>query len=111
MIKYITKKHLALSNLNNIDILSKCEKICNDDIKINIKSMDIINDYKKNVIEKREQKKIFLFIEKMEKYINDKDIQNLFIRMLYRWVILLLPLHKFLIYSFIFLSLLILKSI
>ena len=66
----ITKqKSLVIGGHKNDDLLSICKKISNEDINVNIHSMDIFYDYKNksNKIQKREETVIFLTMNEMEK--------------------------------------------
>ena len=49
------EKNLALGKLNNLDLISICHKISNENLTININSIDITYNYKKtnNKIETR----------------------------------------------------------
>ena len=86
MTKFFMKSYIALGTLNNLDIIKICEKISNENLKVNIKTIDIFYEYKyqNNKTENREQKVIVITTEYMEKKLKDKDIENFFIDVTYK---------------------------
>ena len=43
------EKHIGLGTLQNLDIKALCKKISNEDIKVNIRTQDIVYNYKKKI--------------------------------------------------------------
>ena len=75
------EKHLAFGTNNNLSILELCNKINDNDIKVNIHTQDIFYDYKnkKNKISKREEIIIVVTTEQMEKRLKNPNISDYFI--------------------------------
>ena len=70
--------------MQNLDIITLCKKISNEDIKVNIRTQDIAYNYKKNKNQKREQTLIFILTDKMEELIKDNNIINFFVDVTYK---------------------------
>ena len=62
-----------------------CEKISNEEINVNIKTIDIFYDYKNNSnkIEHREEKAIILTTKLMEEFIKNEEVENYFLDITY----------------------------
>lgn len=79
------EKHIALGTINNLDIIKICEKISNENLKVNIKTIDIFYEYKyqNNKTENREQKVIGITgitTEYMKRKLKDEDVEKFFYR-------------------------------
>ena len=79
-------KYKVFGSLNNLDLLDICRKISNDDIKININTIDLVYELKKNniKIDKKAEKVIVLTTDYSEKTFNNKNIENFFIDVTYK---------------------------
>ena len=77
---------MAFGSINNLDLESICHKINNNEILVNIKTVDIFYNYKlkNNNILKREEKIIIITNENMEKRLKDNSIDNYFIDVTYK---------------------------
>ena len=73
------EKHLVYDTTNNLSILELCNKINDNEIKVNIHSQNIYYKNKKNKIIKREEKIIVVTTEQMEKRLKDPKISDYFI--------------------------------
>ena len=85
----ITKqKFLIVGGHKNEDLLTVCKKLSNDDITINVHSVDIFYNYenKNKKIIKREETVIILTTYDMEKKFKDEKIENYFIDVTYKIV-------------------------
>ena len=74
------EKHKAFGTINTLDLYELCQKISNDDFKINVKALDVFYEYekKKNEKIKREEKLIFIASELMKVKLKDNNINNYF---------------------------------
>ena len=71
-----------------MDLFEICKKISNGDKKINIKSLNVFYEYKKDKNEKtkREQRLIFITSESMENKLKVSNVDNYFEEITYRIV-------------------------
>ena len=85
------EKYNVFGDINKMSIETLCDKISDNNIKVNNKTIDIFYDYnEKNKIIKREERVIILTTETMEKNLKDPNISNFFIDVTYR----IIPLHN-----------------
>ena len=64
-----------------------CNKISNDDLIVNVRTLDIFYEYEcKNKKNKREEKAIFITYKDMETKLYDVNIDNFFIDVTYKIV-------------------------
>ena len=70
------EKNYAFGTSRNLDMDKLCVKIANEEINVNIKTIDIFYDYKNksNKIEYREEKVIILTTKLMEKFIKNDEV-------------------------------------
>ena len=82
------EKHKAFGTINSLDLYELCQKISTDDLKINVKALDVFYEYekKKNEKIKREEKLIFITSELMEVKLKDNNIDNYFADVTYKIV-------------------------
>ena len=80
------EKHLAFGTINNLDIEKLCKKISYNELKVNVKSIDIFYDYKvkKDKIIKRDEKIIIITNDAMEERLKDSNVENYFIDVTYK---------------------------
>ena len=75
-------KYKAFGSLQNLDLIDICRKISNDDIKININTIDLVYELKNNdKKDKKSEKVIVLTTDYSEKALNNNYIENFFILM------------------------------
>ncbi len=81
---FYKEKYNALGTTNNLDLIDTCKLISDGDIIIKVNTIDIFYEYKENnKLQNREEKVIVLTTEKMKEKLNDKNIDNYFIDVIY----------------------------